>query len=146
MLDRIKQIPSRVLEFWNKYSKKQKVIFISVIGAVFLSMAILVFILGRTEFVELMKFSDTKTAKQAVDILKTEGISYQLGSDNLTVLVDDKKRSEAVLALADSEIANDEKFSMEQLLDNDMSTTNSDKQLKLHLYYQSYVEELLKRH
>lgn len=145
MLDRIKQIPSRVLEFWNKYSKKQKVIFISVIGAVFLSMAILVFILGRTEFVELMKFSDTKTAKQAVDILKTEGISYQLGSDNLTVLVDDKKRSEAVLALADSEIANDEKFSMEQLLDNDMSTTNSDKQLKLHLYYQSYVEELLKR-
>ena len=145
MLDRVKQIPSRVLEFWNKYSKKQKVIFISVVGAVFLSLALLIFVLGRTEFVELMTFSDTKTAKQAVDILKEEGIAYQLGNDNLTVSVDTKKRSDAVLVLADSDIANDEKFSLEELLNNDMSTTNSDKQLKMHLYYQSNVEALLKR-
>ena len=80
MLDRVKQIPSRVLEFWNKYSKKQRVIFISVVGAIFLSLTILILILSRTEFVELMTFSDTKTAKQAVDLLKEEGIAYQLGS------------------------------------------------------------------
>lgn len=145
MLDRIKQVPSRLLELWKKYSKKQKTIILSIVGIVIVSLGILIFALGRTEFVELMQFEDTKTAKEAVDILKAEGIAYQLGSDNLTVSVDANNKSDAVLVLAGSEIASTEKFSLEKLIDNDMSTTNYDKQLKLHLYYQSYVEELLKR-
>lgn len=145
MLDRVKQIPSRLLEIWKKYSKKQKTIILSIVGVVVVFLVLLVLLLGRTEFVELMQFEDTKTAKEAVDILKAEGIAYQLGNDNLTVAVDATKRSDAVLALAGSEIANTPKFSLEKLIDNDMSTTNYDKQLKLHLYYQSYVEELLKR-
>lgn len=145
MLERVKQIPSRLLEIWKKYSKKQKTIIISVVGALIVAFAILAFVLGRTEYIELLKFEDTATAKQAIDLLKQDGIAYKLANDNLTVSVDSKRRSDAVLALADSDIANTSKFSLEELLNNDMSTTNSDKQLKLHLYYQSTVEELLRR-
>lgn len=145
MLDRVKQIPSRLLEIWNKYSKKQKIIIVSIVGAVVLAFVIMTLLLNRTQFVNLMKFEDTSTAKEAIDLLKEEGIAYELGEDNLTVSVDANKKSDAVLALAGSDVATSSKFSLEQLLENDMSTTNSDKELKLNLYYQSYTEELLKR-
>ncbi|MBE5961461.1 MAG: hypothetical protein E7256_08770 [Lachnospiraceae bacterium] len=145
MLERLKNIPARILEIWKKYSKKQKTIFLSIVGVIAVMILVLSFVLSRTEYVDLMTFEDTKTAKEAIDLLKEQGIAYQLSEDNLTVKVDARKQSDAVLTLADSEIASTTKFSLEQLLNNDMSTTNSDKQLKLHLYFQSDLENLLKR-
>lgn len=144
MQERIKQIPVRLLEIWKKYSKKQKVIIISAVSSVICALLLLIFLLGRTEYVELIKLEDTKTAKQAIDILKENGIAYQLKDDGVTVLVDETKKTEAKLLIADSEIASKAKLSLEQLLDNDMSTTNYDKQTKLHLYFQGDLEELLK--
>ncbi len=97
MQERIKQIPVRLLEIWKKYSKKQKVIIISAVSSVICALLLLIFLLGRTEYVELIKLEDTKTAKQAIDILKENGIAYQLKDDGVTVLVDETKKTEAKL-------------------------------------------------
>ncbi len=145
MQERIKQIPVRLLEIWKKYTKKQKVIIISVVGVVVVLLSLLIFLLGRTEYVELGQFEDVATAGQAVDLLEEAGIAYKVNSDNVTIDVDAKRKTEAVYLIEDSDLKSKAKFSIEQLLENDMSTTNYDKQLRLHLYYQSDLEELLEK-
>ncbi len=143
MQERIKQIPVRLLEIWKKYTKKQKVLIISIVSAVILALVILILLLGRTDYVELGKFEDVSTAGQAVKLLEENGIAYQVADDNVTVSVDATKKTEAVYLIQDSEISSKAKFTVNNLLDNSMTTTNYDKQLKLHLYYQSDLEELL---
>lgn len=145
MQERIKQIPVRLLEIWKKYSKKQKAIILSVVGGVVILLVLLIFLLGRTEYVELGKFDDVSLASQAVNLLKDAGIPYTIDSDNVTIRVDEKRKTEAVYLIEDSELKHKAKFSIGQLLESDMSTTNFDKQLRLHLYFQSDIEELLER-
>lgn len=145
MQERLKQIPAKLLEIWKKYTKKQKVIILSSIGTVLCLFLILIFVLGRTEYVTLTTFDDVTTTKAAVDILKDNHIAYEIQSDNKTVLVDTNKKTEAVMLLSDSSIQNPGLFGIDELLNNDMSTTNYDKQVKLHLYYQSEIKRQLEK-
>lgn len=144
MQERIKQIPVRLLEIWKKYSKKQRVIIVSILSALIFTLVLLILILGRTQYVELAKFEDVSTASKAVAILKENNIAYKVADDNLTISVDEDKRTEAVYLIQDSEeISGSEKFTMSQLLKNDMTTTNYDKQLHFNLYYQSELTNVL---
>ena len=53
MLDKLKEVPEKLLEFWNKYSAKQKGIIISVVVAILIAIGILVFVLTRTNYTHL---------------------------------------------------------------------------------------------
>ena len=66
MQERLKELPKKFLEYWNKWTSKQKTIIISAILAVVVMIAILVAVLGRTKYVELDTFADTKTAGSVV--------------------------------------------------------------------------------
>lgn len=141
---RVMQLPARLLELWNKYSKKQKTIIVSVVAIVIITLVILILVMGRVQYVELYTFENTKTAKQAVDILVANEIEYRLGSDDVTLHVDATRRSEAVLLIAESDIVKTQGFDIDDLLDNSMSTTNYDKNLKYDLYTMSKLEATLK--
>ena len=62
MQERLKELPKKFLEYWNKWTSKQKTIIISAIAAVIVLVAILVAVLGRTKYVEVGTFDDTKTS------------------------------------------------------------------------------------
>ena len=57
--------------------------------------------------------------------------------------VDSSQRTDAVYALADSDLSGDTGISVDELLNNDMSTTSYDKQLKAALYNQSQLESYI---
>ena len=141
MLERLRQLPARLLEFWKKLTTRQKVISISSFAAVVLTLVILIILLSRVQYEPLNTFESTATAKSAMEILSAEGIANKLEADNLTVDVDVTKKQNAVLALAGTE-AGDE-MTLARLLENDLSTTSNDKMLKNHLYMQSYVSKQL---
>ena len=58
MLDKLKEVPEKLLEFWNKYSAKQKGIIISVVVAILIAIGILVFVLTRTNYTHLVTLQD----------------------------------------------------------------------------------------
>lgn len=145
ILERFKQVPARLLEIWKKYTKKQKVTMISAVASVIIALVILILVLGKTTYTELYKFKGTEQAAQAIDLLKEAGIAYDLKSDNATVMVDVKKLTDATLLVASSNISDDEGFSIADLLNTSMSTTNSDKKLMLDLFTQSQLESALKK-
>lgn len=143
MQERVKQIPNQLLDLWKKYTSKQKTIIISVACVVVLAFALLIFLMQRVEYTTLRVAETTNEASQIVDILKGENIAYKLGGDNLTVSVDAKRYSDAVLLLASNDMPSTG-ISIDDLLNNSLSTTNSDRTLKLNLYLQNQLRNYLK--
>lgn len=88
MAERLKQIPKQLLEFWNKYTARQKTILISVVSVIIIAFVVLIVITGRVEYGELTITETTKEASEVVELLESENIKYKLGSDRLTVSVD----------------------------------------------------------
>lgn len=145
MLDRLKKLWQRILELWNKLTKKQKVIGISTFGVVVVTLLILIILLNRIQYEKLTTFEDTSTAKSAISVLESENIAYKLEEDMLTVDVDVTKKQDAVLALTDNEVLSESQMTLADLLENDLSTTSSDKMLKNHLYMQSSLNDKISR-
>lgn len=143
MQDRLKKVWAKIVELWKKYSNKQKAIIGSIIGIVILMIIILTVLLNKINYTKLYTFEDVTTAKNAVAILDKNGITYKIDNDNVTVYVDSSQRTDAVYALADSDLSGDTGISVDELLNNDMSTTSYDKQLKAALYNQSQLESYI---
>lgn len=142
MVEKLKQIPVQLLNQWNKYTNKQKTIIISVIAAVFLALVILVSIMNRTVYKTLIVSETGKDATTVANLLKDEGIAYKLAEDNLTIKVDEKKYSDAILLVYSSDVSTSG-LSLKELVSNDLSTTNSDRNLKNHLYVQTEIRNNL---
>lgn len=145
MPDRIKQIPGKILEIWKKYSKKQKVIIISVTAAILLTLIILILMLNRTRYTELGSFDSVATAKAVASALENAGIAYQVENDNVTILVDETKKTDAIFLVTDPEVIGDQKVSVDKLMDaiTDISATSSDKKLIKDMYMQSALEKTI---
>ena len=143
MAERLKQIPKQLLEFWNKYTARQKTILISVVSVIIIAVVVLIVITGRVEYGELTITETTKEASEVVELLESENIKYKLGSDRLTVSVDLKRYSDAVLLLASNDMPSTG-ITLDELLNNSLSTTNSDRNLKLNLYIQNQLRKYIK--
>lgn len=142
MADRLKEIPKKLLEFWNKYTSKQKTIIISVACVVVFAFALLIVLSGKIDYEKLTIADTSKQASEIVDLLKEEGIPYKLGSDNLTVSVDIKRYSDAVLLLASNDMPSTG-ITLDELLNNSLSTTNNDRTLKINLYMQNQLRNYI---
>lgn len=142
MAERLKQIPVRLLAQWNKYTSKQKTIIVSVVSIVFLALVILGYLSSRTQYKSLVVCQTPKDASEVGKLLDDEGIKFKLGNDSVTISVDEKRHSEALLLLAGSDVSSDG-MTMDTLLNNGLSTTNSDRTLKNHLYIQNEIRKYL---
>lgn len=143
MAERLKQLPKQLLELWNKYTKKQKTIIISIVCVVVLALALLIFLMQRVEYEVLRVCESQKEASQVVDLLEEEGIVHKYDDKTLTVSVESKSLSDAVLLLASNDMPTTG-ITVDELLNNSLSTTNSDRTLKLNLYMQNQLRNYIK--
>ncbi|MBO4414958.1 MAG: hypothetical protein J5824_03130 [Lachnospiraceae bacterium] len=138
MLERIRQIPKRIVEMWKKLTKRQKIVTVSSIAAVIITLVVLIVLLNRVTYDDFATYENTETARSVMDVLSQNGIANRIKDDMVTVEVDITKKTDAGLAVAGSEaLADVSLLTLQQLLDNDLSTTSSDKKLKANLYMQS---------
>ena len=149
MLDRLKEIPERFLEFWNKYSGKQKAIIISVIVTILLAIGILVFVLTRTNYTHLVTMTDETSVTQLQELLDGQGIAYKTKkvTSGYEITVDQSKTTEAMLLMGDNDIVGSSTSSdmdWDTALNNSLSTTESEKSQKFTLAFQSEIREYLK--
>lgn len=142
MQERLKEIPKKFLEYWNKWTSKQKTIIISAVSVVIVLIGILVFVMGRTKYIQLNTFETTRTASEVVNLLRDNSITVKLSSDNKTVMVDEEQYSEAIMITATSEIAGDE-FGIDDLLDTSITTTRSEALLRQHLRIESKLRSAI---
>lgn len=142
MADRFNKILKQVLDIWNKYTKRQKTMIISVTVVVILAFALLFVLMNRVDYTEFTTCKDVKEASQVKDLLTSEGIKYKYNEKTLTFSVEAKKAEDATFLLAKNDVIADG-ISMDDLLNNDLSTTSADKTLKINLYFQSHLKNTI---
>ena len=99
MVDKLKEIPKKILEWWNKFTSKQKTIVISVVAGVIVAFAILITLLTRPVYELLVTCETTKEASQITDLLEEASpvITYKVSDDGFQVQVLKSQVSQANL-------------------------------------------------
>ncbi|HKM20646.1 MAG TPA: flagellar M-ring protein FliF C-terminal domain-containing protein [Lachnospiraceae bacterium] len=142
MLDRLREIPQRLLDWWNKFNSKQKTIIISVIAGVALTLAILVTLLMQPQYETLITCESTKEASEIIDLLEADEIPYDVTDDGLIISVEKKDISAATLLLGANSYPADA-YSIEDALAGGFSTTEADKTKRYQKHRESLMEEQL---
>ena len=71
----------RILEWWNKFSVRQKTLIISGVAAVVLTVVILALVLTRPNYTHLYTATTGTEAAQVRDILDEEAFDYIVSAD-----------------------------------------------------------------
>ena len=104
MTERLKAIPARILEWWNRFTSKQKTIIICITAGVVIALAILVTVLTRPQYELLANCESTKEASQITELLNGSGITYVVSDDGYQIKVLKDQISDANLLLGANNI------------------------------------------
>ena len=139
MPERLRALLDKVLEWWNKFTRKQKTLIISVASAAVVTVVILVTILNQPRYVLLVNAESTKEASEVTSLLESENIQYQISNDGLQIKVLEKDEATASLLLGANDIPS-VGYSIDNVTSGSFSTTESDKQKKYVYYLESRLE------
>lgn len=142
MVDRLKELLQKIVEWWNKFTSKQKTIIISVTAGVVLALAILATMLTRPQYETLITCESTKQAAEIVDLLDGDSITRQVSDDGLVISVLKQDISRATLLLGANNYPADS-YSLEAALSGGFSTTESDKAKTYKLYQESHLQDIM---
>ena len=100
MADRLKEIPAKILEWWNKFTAKQKTIIIAIAAIVIFTFAIIIYVFTRPQYVRFGRYDDSNEAAKIIQILEDAGIDYRPSADLLTIEVEKSQEPQANYAIA----------------------------------------------
>lgn len=140
MADRLKEIPAKLLAWWNKYTSKQKTIIISIAAGVVLALAILVTVLTRPQYELLVTCESTRESSAIIELLEgaSPAIDYVYSEDGYQIKVEKSQIGQANVLLGANNIPTT-RMAITDVTQGGLSTTESDK-IKL---YKAYMEEML---
>lgn len=142
MLDNLKDIPKKLLEWWNKFTSKQKTMIISAAAGILVAFAVLIWILSQPQYEVLVTCETTKDAAAITELLEEE-YDYKTSEDGYIVYVLKDQISQARLLLGANNIPSDA-YSIDNVTSGGMGTTEADKQKRYKLYQESQLEADLK--
>lgn len=145
MTDRIKEIPARFVEFWNKYTSKQKTIIIAVLCVVLVLIAVVGYLVSRPTWTKLTRFKELDDASSLVNELDAQGIANKSSKDGLTIYVHDNKMTDAFYSMSDANLV-DKGYTWDKAFDNSLSTTESEKSQKRLLALQSDIKKSIEKY
>jgi len=139
MADKLKEIPGKILEWWKKFTNKQRTIIVAITAVVIFTLFIVVYAFTRPQYVHLNTFDDRKEAADVINILKEAGITYNASADLLTIEVLADQVSEANYAMAAAGYVPDSlKFS--DYVSSGMSVTSWEQQKQFEVYKAKQME------
>ena len=140
LLEKLRELGNRILEWWNRFTSKQKTIIVMVFCTVVLAIAILLTVLNRPEYVLLKHCEDTTQAADVKALLDDEELKYTISDDGLEFRILKSQQSDAILLLGSNSIRT-EGYSLDNVTNGSFSTTESDKQRQYKLYLEKYIED-----
>ncbi len=140
MADKIKELLNKILEWWNKFSAKQKTFIVASTAGVIVAIAILATVLMQPQYILLLECETTKEASEVVDILEEEGLDFKVSDDGYRIEINKKHQSDASLLLGENEIQA-ATYTIDNVTDGGFSTTESDKQKRYELYLETRLAD-----
>ena len=140
MRERLLELRDRILEWWGRFTIRQKTLMGAGVAAVLLTVVILVTVFNQPKYVPLVTAETTKQSAQIVELLDENAIDYRLSEDALRFEVLDSQETTATLLLAQNDIQATT-YSIDNVTNGSFSTTESDKQKKYILYLENQLED-----
>ena len=137
MVDKLKELPQKILEWWNKFSSKQKTIIISAGAGVIVAFVILITLLTRPVYEVLVTCESTKEASEITALL--EDYDYKVSDDGLQISILKSQKSQATLLLGANNIPT-QGYDLSNVTNGGFSATETDKQRQYKLYLESLME------
>lgn len=138
IVEKLKELGNRILEWWNRFTAKQKTLIVSVVALLVIAIVIIVSVLVKPKYVLLRECESTKEAAEVRDLLEADGYHYEITDDGLTISIVAEEVGRANLLLGANNIQA-AGYGIENVTDGSFSTTESDKQKK----NVKYLEEQL---
>lgn len=111
MMEQLIALKDKILEFWNKYTSKQKTIIICVACAILVAIVLLAYFMTRPVYTDVATLSG-ETATTFDTALQGAGLDYVKESDNngnTTFKVEQSQYSDAVLLMGENQITVNER-------------------------------------
>ena len=140
MPERIKELLNKILEWWNKFSAKQKTFIIASAAGVVIAIAILATVLTRPQYILLLECESTKEASQVTELLDGQGLQYRVSDDGYRIEINKKQQSEANLLLGANDIQS-AAYTIDNVTSGGFSTTEADKQKRYELYQETRLAD-----
>lgn len=141
MADKLKEIPGKALEWWNKFTSRQKTIIIAIVAVVIFTFAIIIYTFSRPQYTRLGTYESSTTAAEIVKILDDAGITHKESTDAMTIDVLTSQLSQANLAIAtEGYIPDSLKYT--DVVETGMSITSSDRESMQTIYIQRELENM----
>lgn len=140
MPEKLKEILNKILEWWNKFTAKQKTIIIAIVAASIFTLVIIVYVFSRPQYTKLGTYGSTTESSKVVEVLDSANITHRESADALTIEVVSDQLYLANLALGSAGIVSD-RLKYEDFVNTGMSTTASDREKGWQLYLQAELEQ-----
>lgn len=141
-MDQIKELPKKILEWWNKFNTKQKSIVIGIVAGVILALALLVTLLTRKEYVPLVTCESAAEAAQITELLDSNSMVFKTNTEGTQISILKKQEAQANLLLGANNIPT-MSYTIDKVTEGGFSTTESDKQKRYKVFLQDAMEEAL---
>ncbi len=141
MADKLKEIPEKILEWWKKFTSRQRTIIIIIAAAVVFTFVIIIYTFTKPDYTRLGTYENATTAAEIVEILEGAGITHRESADAMTVEVLSGQLAQANLAIAaEGYIPDDLKY--EDYVQTGMSTTSADRINQWTMLKAKYMENM----
>ncbi len=141
-MDQIKELPKKILEWWNKFDTKQRTIIISIVAGVILALALLVTFLTKKEYVLLATCESAAETAEITELLDSNQMTYKTNTEATQVYILKKEESAANLLLGANNIPT-VSYTIDKVTEGGFSTTESDKQKRYKIFLQDSMEDAL---
>ncbi len=121
-MDKIKEIFQKVLEWWNKFSVKQKTLIASLAVFVVIGLVVVGKIVTTPTMVIIRECENTKEAGEVKDLLDGEGIEFTTSDDGLVFKVSTEDQADAAILLGENGIPATT-YDLNNLFDSGFSST-----------------------
>lgn len=142
MAEKLKEIPGKILSWWNKFTNRQKTIIVALVAIVVFTAVFLTYTFTKPQYTKLGTYDNTTEAAKVIDILNDAGITHKESSDARTIEVVTSQLAQANYALAAGGYRPDVP-SYGDFVDSNMSTTSTDKENQYTLFQQAQLEAML---
>lgn len=139
MIDRLRSLWEKILEWWNRFTTRQKTIIIVVAAVVLIAVGILVTVLTRDKYITIYVAETTEETNAVTAILDENSITYKVSDDGLSVMILEENQSQANLALGSNSLKS-QAYGIENVTEGGIATTEANTQRKYILYLESQLE------
>lgn len=133
IVEKLKELANKILEWWNRFTAKQKTLIVSVVAVLIIAIVVIVSMLFKPKYALLRECESAKEASEVTELLEGEGYAYEITDDGLRISVLAEKVGPANLLLAANNIQ-PASYGIENVTDGSFSTTESDKEKKYVVY------------